>query len=134
MSDDSTSSNSSAHNHSMAASPTDTRTQPRRFEPITQDHGDDDGNGESTNTPGTIRRNRPPAISTSRADIYGMFSSHSRDMLLTVSKAPWILTILQKNPLPRANRRLDRMRVTKIYKALLRWLTSKYSPPNPYHQ
>lgn len=134
MSDDSISSNSSAHNHPTAASPTDTRTQPRRFEPITQDQGDDDGNGESTNTPGTIRRNRPPAISTSRADIYGMFSFHSRDMLLTVSKAPCILTILRKNLLPRANRRLDRMRVAKIYKALQRWLTSRYSPPNPYHQ
>ena len=74
MSEDSTSPNSAAHNYSTASSPTDTGTQPRRFEPIIHGQERDDGDEESTRMMGTIRRNRPPAISTNSGDNYGMFS------------------------------------------------------------
>lgn len=46
-------------NESNSTSPTNTRAPPRRFQPITHDEDDD----RSTGT-GTVRRNRPPAIST----------------------------------------------------------------------
>ena len=49
--------------------PTDTRTTPRRFEPITRDADDDEG----TNATGTMRRNRPPHIATNTGNPnYGM--------------------------------------------------------------
>ena len=134
MSDEDTSPNSSTHNYSTAASPTDTRTQPRRFEPITHDQGDDDGDEESTRIPSTIRRNRPPAISTGRSDIHSMSPFHTRDMLLIVSKAPRILTTPPKKPLPKVKKLLYRMRAAKIYKALHRRLASKCFLPNHYHQ
>lgn len=79
MSDDNTLPNPSAHIHSTAASPTDTRAQPRRFEPITQGRDDDDDDEESTRMTGTVRRNRPLAISTSSGDNYGMLSSTAED-------------------------------------------------------
>ncbi|KAL9126162.1 MAG: hypothetical protein Q9217_004742 [Psora testacea] len=44
-------------------SPTDTRAPTRRFEPITRD--DDEEEVESPRPTGTVRRSRPPAISTS---------------------------------------------------------------------
>ncbi len=75
MSEENNSVDSTAHNDSTTDSATDTRTQPRRFEPITHDQDNDDGEEESTRTTGTIRRNRPPAISTRSGDNYGMFSS-----------------------------------------------------------
>lgn len=53
-------------NHSTDTSPTDTRA-PHRFESITRS-GDDD----ASTTTGTIRRNRPPAISTDAGN-YGTF-------------------------------------------------------------
>lgn len=134
MSDDNTSPNSSALSYSTAASPTDTRTQPRRFEPITDDQGDDEGNGESTRTPGTVRRSRPLAISTSRGGIYGMFSFYSRVELLIVSKAPWIPTTPRKNPLSRVNKHLYRMGAAKVYRVLHGRLASKYFLLNLYHQ
>ena len=87
MSDRNTSPKLSARNDSTAPSPTDSRIQPRRFEPITHDQGDREGDQEITKTPGTIRRNRPSAISTSRVDEYGMFPLRSQQMLLTVLKA-----------------------------------------------
>ena len=133
MSHDSTSANSSALNYSMAASPTDTRIQPQPFEPITDDQSDDEGDGESTRTPGTVRRSRPPAISTSRGDIYGMFSFYSRDEPLIVTKAPCIPTTPWKNPLSRVNRRLHRMGAAGVYRVLHRRLASKYFLPNLYH-
>ena len=74
MSEENTSSNSSTYTSSTAASPSDTRSQPRRFEPITHDQGDDDGDEDNTRVPGTIRRKRPPAISTSGGSNYGMIS------------------------------------------------------------
>ena len=88
MADDNTSPNAAAHTGSTSTSPTDTRW--RRFEPITPEHADDDDDGgeEKITTAGTTRRKRPPAISTSSGDNYGMFSFHSRGLLLTVSKAP----------------------------------------------
>ena len=78
MSDHDTSPKLSAPNSSTAPSPSDSRIQPRRFEPITHDQGDREGDQESTRTPGTIRRNRPSAISTSHIDEYGMFPLRSQ--------------------------------------------------------
>jgi len=49
-----------APNYSTDTSPTDTRAPSRRFQPITQDDDDEESATES----GTVRRNRPPAIST----------------------------------------------------------------------
>jgi len=71
MSDDNSSPKPHASNRSSDTSPTDTRVQPRRFEPILQDTDDDD----STTTTGTVRRNRPPAISTGSARNYGTFTT-----------------------------------------------------------
>ena len=84
MSDHNTSSNSSARKYSTATSPIDTRTQLQRFEPITHDQDNDNSEEESTKKPDTIRRNRPPAISTSRVDVYGMFPLLRRGIVLNV--------------------------------------------------
>lgn len=76
MSDDKNPPKASVHDHSTATSPADSR--PRRFEPITHDQDDDDENDDDdeggTRTIGTIRRNRPPAISVNSGDNHGMFS------------------------------------------------------------
>lgn len=58
----------SASNYSSITSPTDARAPSRRFESITQD----DETDESTRPGGTIRRKRPPVISTNTD--YGQFS------------------------------------------------------------
>lgn len=71
MSDDDNSPNPRASNRSSDTSPTDTRAEPRRFEPILPDNDDD-----YTTTTGTVRRNRPPAISTSSTPNYGTFTTH----------------------------------------------------------
>ena len=62
--------------HTYFTGATSPKDEPRRFEPITRDRDYDlDGEGsESPRPTGTIRRNRPPAISTSSADHYGMIS------------------------------------------------------------
>lgn len=75
MSDDNDFPNAGAHKHSTATSPTDIR--PRRFEPITSDQDHDDDGEESTRTTGTIRRKRPPAISTSSGDNYASMASYN---------------------------------------------------------
>ncbi len=69
MSENNNSPNLRASNRSSDTSPTDTPALPRRYEPILQD--DDD---ESTTTTGTVRRSRPPAISTGGALDYGTFT------------------------------------------------------------
>ena len=55
-------------NVSTDVSPTDTRNPSRRFESIT--HDDDE---ETATTTGTVRRNRPPAITTDSVQNYGTF-------------------------------------------------------------
>lgn len=79
MSDDKKTPNPDAHKDATPASPSDARTQPRRFEPITHEQDEDDGDEESTRTTGTVRRNRPPAITTSSGDNYGMLSSTDKE-------------------------------------------------------
>ena len=134
MSDHNTSPKFGARNYSTASSPTDSRIQPRRFEPIIHDQDDREGDQESTRAPGTIRRNRPAAISTSRVDEHGMFPLRSQHMLLTVSKARWNLTILRKNPPLSVNRRLYKMKVAKIYRDLNLQRACKCFLLNRYHQ
>ena len=73
MSNDNSSFKARAHNNSTADPFPQGR--PRRFEPITHDRGDDNVNEEGARMTGTMRRNRPPAISTSSGDNYGMFFS-----------------------------------------------------------
>ena len=73
MSNDNSSSKARAHNYSTADP--FSLGRPRRFEPITHDRGDDSVNDEGARTTGSMRRNRPPAISTSSGDNYGMFFS-----------------------------------------------------------
>lgn len=71
--------------HSLSTSGNSQKDKPRRFEPITHDQdqdyadGDEDEDEQSTRTMGTIRRNRPPAISISSRDHYGMFTSTADD-------------------------------------------------------
>lgn len=70
------SSDPAAHHDSTAPSPIGTPTQPKLFEPITHTQDDDadtdDGAEETSRNTGTMRRNRPPAISTRSRDIYGI--------------------------------------------------------------
>ena len=70
MSSDDESKRPTAHNASTDTSPADTQLPSRRFESIT--HDDDE---ESMTTTGTVRRNRPPAISTTGSTIYGNLRS-----------------------------------------------------------
>lgn len=77
MSDDNKLPNPSAHNYSKAG--TSPQDKPRRFKPITHDRDDNNVNEESARTTGTVRRNRPPAISTSSGGNYGILSSTAKD-------------------------------------------------------
>ena len=78
MTSDRSSQTRHANSHSTETSPTTTRASSRRFESITSDNDE-----ERTGTSGTIRRNRPPAISTSNSTQYG---SHS-DVLPTLIRS-----------------------------------------------
>ena len=134
-------SNPAAHHDSTPPSPMGTPTQPKHFEPIIHNQHDDadtdDGDEETSRTTGTMRRNRPPAISTRSRDNYGISPpspSNHRELLLTLSKAPWIPTTTRKSPPPKAFKHLLRMRATNAYKALHRRLASKFFLLNHCHR
>lgn len=61
MTSDNNTPNLTGDDSSSDPSPSETRSPSRRYEPIIH-NGDDE---DSTTTTGTVRRNRPPAISTS---------------------------------------------------------------------
>ena len=52
---------------------TGTRSPSKRFEPITRDNdnGDEEESSETPGRSGTVRRKRPPAISTASSTNYG---------------------------------------------------------------
>ncbi|KAL8790461.1 MAG: hypothetical protein Q9213_000613 [Squamulea squamosa] len=65
------------------ASPVETREQPTRFASITQDE-----DGEEAQRTGTIRRNRPPAISTSTGTGSMTSTSHAEESPSSAQRTP----------------------------------------------